>query len=65
MMRGLRMLDQSGLPYQVSSVLTTYNCDPRTLTDLFRFLSTLKTCMTGALRLSAIPQQQSIRVLRI
>ena len=41
MMRGLRMLDQSGLPYQVSSVLTTYNCDPRTLTDLFRFLSTL------------------------
>ena len=42
MMRGLRMLDQSGLPYQVSSVLTTYNCDPQTLTDLFRFLSTLK-----------------------
>lgn len=42
MIRGLRMLDQSGLPYQVSSVLTTYNCDPRTLTDLFRFLSTLK-----------------------
>jgi len=42
MIRSIRLLDQSGLPYQVSSVLTTYNCNRRTLTDLFRFLCTLE-----------------------
>lgn len=42
MMQGLRMLDQSDLPYQVSSVLTTYNCNRQILSELFQFLSTLK-----------------------
>lgn len=42
MMKGLQLLDQSGLDYQVSSVLTTYNCNRHILVGLFRFLSTLK-----------------------
>lgn len=42
MMKGLQLLDQSGLHYQVSSVLTTYNCNRDILVGLFRFLSTLK-----------------------
>lgn len=41
-MQGLQLLDQSGLPYQVSSVLTTYNCNRRILEKLFLFLSTLQ-----------------------
>lgn len=42
MKKGLQLLDQSGLDYQVSSVLTTYNCNRPILVGLFRFLSTLK-----------------------
>lgn len=42
MINGLCLLDQSGFNYQVSTVLTTYNCDRRILTELFRCLSTLK-----------------------
>lgn len=42
MKKGLQLLDQSGLDYQVSSVLTAYNCNRHTLVGLFRFLSTLK-----------------------
>ncbi len=41
MMEGLRLLDRSGLNYQVSSVLTRYNCNRHVLTGLYRFLSTL------------------------
>lgn len=39
---GLRLLDQSGFDYQVSTVVSTCNCDRRVLTDLFRFLLTLE-----------------------
>lgn len=42
MQEGLQLLDQSGLEYQVSTVLSNYNCDRHILADLFRFLSTLK-----------------------
>jgi len=42
MLRSIRMLDQSGLPYQVSSVLTMHNCNRHTLTGLFEFLCTLE-----------------------
>lgn len=42
MINGLHLLDQSGFDYQVSTVLTTYNCDRRILTELFSCLSTLK-----------------------
>lgn len=42
MLRGIRLLDQSGINFQISSVLTSYNCDRRVLTDLFWFLSTLE-----------------------
>lgn len=42
MMNGLKMLDESGLPYQVATVLTTYNCTPEIINGLFSFLSALK-----------------------
>ena len=42
MLHGLRLLDDSGLTYQVSSVLTTYNCDVVTLAELLSKLSQLK-----------------------
>lgn len=42
MLQGLRLLDDSGLTYQVSSVLTTYNCDVVTLAELLSQLSQLK-----------------------
>ncbi|WP_455643457.1 radical SAM protein [Parabacteroides sp.] len=42
MEHGLRLLDQSGFDYQVSTVVSTYNCDCHVLTDLFRFLLTLE-----------------------
>lgn len=41
-LKGLKALDQSGLPYQVASVLTTYNSDRKNWTDLYQFLSTLE-----------------------
>ena len=41
-LKGIQLLDKSGLNYQISSVITSYNCDRYILTDLFRFLSTLK-----------------------
>lgn len=41
-LQGLRLLDDSGLTYQVSSVLTTYNCDVVTLAELLSQLSRLK-----------------------
>lgn len=40
--RGLRLLDESGLYYHVSSVLTRYNCDVVILAELFHLLSGLK-----------------------
>ena len=39
---GLKLLDQSGLPYQIASVLTTYNCNRQIITDLYHFLATLE-----------------------
>lgn len=42
MEHGLRLLDQSGFNYQVSTVVSTSNCDRYVLTDLFRFLLTLE-----------------------
>lgn len=42
MMNGLKLLDKSGLPYQVSTVLTTYNCTSDIVNRLYAFLSTLK-----------------------
>ncbi|MBC8602231.1 radical SAM protein [Parabacteroides acidifaciens] len=42
MEHGLRLLDQSGFDYQVSTVVSTYNCNCHVLTDLFRFLLTLE-----------------------
>lgn len=42
MLEGLQLLDESGLNYQVSSVLTRYNCEAATLIALFHQLSRLK-----------------------
>lgn len=42
MLAGLRLLDESGLNYQISSVLTTYNCDVNILGRMLHELSTLK-----------------------
>lgn len=42
MLQGLHLLDDSGLTYQVSSVLTTYNCDVVILAELLSQLSGLK-----------------------
>ena len=42
MLKGLRLLDESRLNYQISSVLTTYNCNIDILQDMFRKLSSLK-----------------------
>lgn len=42
MLNGLRLLDESGLDYQVSTVLTTYNCEIEILTELYQELSELK-----------------------
>lgn len=39
---GLRLLDRSGLPYQVATVLTASNCTVALQQALFRFLATLK-----------------------
>lgn len=41
-LEGLRLLDESGLPYHVATVLTTYNCAVSVQLELFRFLATLK-----------------------
>lgn len=42
MLKGLRLLDESRLNYQISSVLTTYNCDIDILGRMLQELSTLK-----------------------
>lgn len=42
MLKGLHLLDESGLKYQVSSVLTTYNCDIGVLGRMLQELSGLK-----------------------
>lgn len=42
MMKSIRMLDQSGLRYQISSVLTAPTCNRQTMTELFDFLVTLE-----------------------
>lgn len=42
MLKGLRLLDESSLNYQISSVLTTYNCDIKILDGMLQELSTLK-----------------------
>ncbi|MCD7901333.1 MAG: radical SAM protein [Bacteroides sp.] len=41
-LKGILLLDQSAINYQISSVLTTYNCNRRVLTELFNFLSDLE-----------------------
>ncbi len=41
-LEGLQMLDESSLDYQVSSVLTTYNCDIGVLARMLQKLTTLK-----------------------
>lgn len=41
-LEGLRLLDGSGLPYQVATVLTASNCTVNVQMELFRFLTTLK-----------------------
>lgn len=41
MLKSLCLLDRSGLNYQVSSVLTTHNCDEQVLENLFGFLCRL------------------------
>lgn len=42
MMEGLRLLDKSGLKYQVATVLTTDNCHMEILEEMFRQLAVLK-----------------------
>lgn len=42
MLKGLRLLDESGLKYQISSVLTTYNCRIDILSRMLHELSSLK-----------------------
>lgn len=42
MSEGLRLLDESSLNYQISSVLTTYNCDIVILGKMLQALSNLK-----------------------
>ena len=41
-MLGLEWLDESTLNYRVASVVTTYNCDLASLSELYRRLSVLK-----------------------
>ena len=41
-LKGLRRLDGSGLPYQVATVLTASNCTVDVQMELFRFLTTLE-----------------------
>lgn len=41
-LKGLRIIDKSGIKYQISTVITTYNCDRDILANLFLFLSTLE-----------------------
>lgn len=42
MLHGLQLLDDSGLNYQISSVLTNYNCQMNVLAELLHELSHLK-----------------------
>lgn len=42
MLHGLQLLDDSGLNYQISSVLTNYNCQVNVLAELLHELSHLK-----------------------
>lgn len=44
--KGIMLLDDSGLKYQVSTVLTTYNSDFDLLKELYDFLSRLKNITT-------------------
>lgn len=55
-LQGLQWLDASSLNYQVASVLTTYNCDLVSLTELYRRLSVLKRIRDWRL----VPVQHSI-----
>lgn len=41
-LKGLKILDQSGLPYQVSSVLTATNSDQKNWSDLYQFFCSLE-----------------------
>ena len=41
-LRGIKLIDGSGLKYRVTSVMTTYNVQKSVFNDLFRFLSGLK-----------------------
>ncbi len=52
MLHGLQLLDDSGLNYQISSVLTNYNCQLNVLAELLHELSHLKH-----MRLAYYPRQ--------
>jgi radical SAM protein with 4Fe4S-binding SPASM domain len=41
-LQGVKLLDESGLKYRISSVLTSYNTDHVVFKTLFRFIATLK-----------------------
>jgi radical SAM protein with 4Fe4S-binding SPASM domain len=40
--KGIRLLDESGLGYQIATILTKYNDQPKYMSDLYTFLKTLK-----------------------
>ena len=42
MLEGIRLLDESTLNYQIASVLTTYNCDITTLSEMYIQIANLK-----------------------
>lgn len=58
LLHGIRILDESGIPYLIATVLTTYNTDIETLLELYRFLSTLKH-LTGW---NLVPVNNSIQI---
>jgi radical SAM protein with 4Fe4S-binding SPASM domain len=42
MRNGIRLLDESGLNYQIATILTQYNDRPEIMSELFSFIKTLK-----------------------
>lgn len=64
---GIRLLDNSGLNYQVSTVLTTYNANVDVLTEVYRFLSGLKNVTAWNIvpvHDSLYPNVEDFRVLK-
>lgn len=47
--RGLILLDESGLKYQIATVLTTYNANIDILMELYNFLTGLKNIVTWSI----------------